>query len=317
MLLVSLSPVVILLLSNKLSLMATTNCLLQVVLFLLTANVPALLTGRMSYVDIAWPWGLVTISTIPLVTGAHWPLHASLTRGNIVMMAYLVSGLRMGLGAVVMATYGHLNTELPRYLFQRRRWAKQGITDENSWKYKVIMQKEILVQCLANMGGLPLPLLVQTSGYLQGPLTWLEVAGWMMWVVSLLLENTADVQKINFAKECKRNQVKNAVCDVGVWRYSRHPNYFGEWMVWNSLVITSIPSLVSMWQSDQEILLIKCGITIGVLAISWAMYQCLVHYTGARPAEYYSVQKRPEYLRYQETVSMFVPWVRKNEEKNK
>jgi steroid 5-alpha reductase family enzyme len=37
------------------------------------------------------------------------------------------------------------------------------------------------------------------------------------------------------------------------------------------------------------------------------MYYTLVHYTGARPAEYYSVQKRPEYRAYQETTNMFFP----------
>jgi len=244
MFLISLPPVVILLLSNRFSLMATTNCVLQLTLFLLTANIPALVTGRMSFVDIAWPWGLVTIGTIPLITGTitAWGIN----RETLIMLAYLVSGLRMGLGALVMAAMGHLKKELPRYLFQRRRWAKQGITDENSMKYKVTMQKEILVQCLANMGSLSMPMMVQTSGYLTGPLTLLEVSGWIMWTLSLVFEHTADQQKLTFAQECKRRNVRNAVCNVGLWRYSRHPNYFGEWMVWNSLVVASIPSIMAM-----------------------------------------------------------------------
>ena len=41
------------------------------------------------------------------------------------------------------------------------------------------------------------------------------------------------------------------------------------------------------------------------------MYQCLVNYTGARPAEYYSEQKRPAYKKYKETVNMFFPGPRK------
>merc|ERR1711892_1455799 len=168
MFLISIPPVVILLMSNRFALLATTNSICQLAVFLLTANIPALLTGRMSYVDIAWPWGLVTIGLSPMLAGTHWPV-LELGRENLVMVAYLVSGLRM---------------EMPRYLFQRRRWAKQGVTDETSMKYKVTMQKEILVQCLANMGCLAMPLLVQTSGYLTGPLTWLEVVGWTMWVLS-------------------------------------------------------------------------------------------------------------------------------------
>ena len=41
------------------------------------------------------------------------------------------------------------------------------------------------------------------------------------------------------------------------------------------------------------------------------MYQCLVNYTGAKPAEYYTVQKRPDYANYQKMVNMFVPGPRK------
>lgn len=54
-------PVVLLLVSQKFQGAALLNGVLQLVVFILTANVPALITKRMSYVDIAWPWGLVTI----------------------------------------------------------------------------------------------------------------------------------------------------------------------------------------------------------------------------------------------------------------
>ena len=48
---------------------AASNAALQLAVFLLTANIPALVTGRMSYVDIAWPCGLVTIGLGPLIHG--------------------------------------------------------------------------------------------------------------------------------------------------------------------------------------------------------------------------------------------------------
>ena len=58
-------PAVILMLSNSFANAAMFNGVLQLIIFILTANIPALITGRMSYVDIAWPWGLVTIGIIP------------------------------------------------------------------------------------------------------------------------------------------------------------------------------------------------------------------------------------------------------------
>ena len=84
-------------------------------------------------------------------------------------------------------------------------------------------------------------------------------------------------------------------------------------MVWNSLIITSIPSLIALWQTPEESPIIKIAFTYGLVNVSRMMYHCLVHYTGAAPAEYYSVQKRPDYLTYQKTVNMFFPGPRRKE----
>jgi len=266
-----------------------------------------LITGRMSYVDIAWPYGLFTIGSLPLLLQIGTNL-----RGKLVMMAYLVAGGRMALGATKFFFMGHLQQEFPRYLYIKEQiWAKKGITDENSLVYKLTMQREIFVQCLCNMGAFVIPLLVQALGYKTGELTVIEYFGWILWLSSIAFEHTADLQKKKFVRDCIKNKIKNAVCDVGLWRYSRHPNYFGEWMVWNSLIITSIPSIMALWQSSEETIITKVGITWGLIMISWMMYQCLVNYTGAKPAEYYTVQKRPDYANYQKMVNMFVPGPRK------
>ena len=50
---------------------AAMNAALQLAVFAVVANIPALITGRMSYVDLAWPYGLVTIGLSPLLQGAH------------------------------------------------------------------------------------------------------------------------------------------------------------------------------------------------------------------------------------------------------
>ena len=50
---------------------AAMNAALQLAVFALAANIPALITGRMSYVDLAWPFGLVTIGLSPLMQGVR------------------------------------------------------------------------------------------------------------------------------------------------------------------------------------------------------------------------------------------------------
>ena len=74
---------------------------------------------------------------------------------------------------------------------------------------------------------------------------------------------------------------RGAVCDVGLWQYCRHPNYFGEWMVWNSLALASLPSGLAMLTSGLEpSLLVRLGLVSGLPQLSLAMYKCLVTYTA-------------------------------------
>jgi len=218
-----------LLLSPQLSTAASLNAVLQLLVFLILAHVPALITGRMSYVDLAWPWGLFTLGVQPLLSPA--PDQGWIDRRTFVTAAYTFAGLRMGLGAVALLLKGHLKEEMPRYLYQRLRWAKKGVTEEGSWRFCLEMQKEIFVQALCNMGLLAIPLMLQSQSYLKSPLTILEIVAWIVWLVSLLVEHKADLQKKAFVRQCVKDKVKDAVCEVGLWRYSRHPNYFCEWMV--------------------------------------------------------------------------------------
>ena len=314
LLVTSFAPVIGLLASSQFSAPALTNLIIQPIWFLISVNIPALLTGRMSYVDIAWPWGLVMIGLVPIFhpnSNVSW---SPLNRATLISGAYLLAGLRMGLGAIRLLRQGHLNEEMTRYLYQRRRWAERGITDENSIRYKLEMQKEIFVQCIANTGVLVLPMMLQGFGYLRPdiPLTKIEIFGWLMWVGGLAFEHTGDIQKKRFVSKCKKDGIKGTVCNVGLWNYTRHPNYFGEWVVWTSLVVTSIPSLLQMWDSNEENVLTKVVLSFSLLMVSYSMYDCLVYYTGATPAEFYSVKSRPKYAEYQKSVNMFFPGPRKN-----
>merc|ERR1719422_278559 len=152
--------------------------------------------------------------------------------------------------------------------------------------------------------------MLQSNGYLTGsPLTILEIFGWFLWCSSLIWEHQADMQKLEFARNSKKTGIRSSVCNVGLWKYCRHPNYFGEWMVWNSLILTSIPS--SLQLLNQDPLLVNILLILGLFSISYIMYLCLVHYTGAVPSEYYSLKSRPGYVKYQKSVNMFIPGFRK------
>ena len=85
----------LLLASDTFESLGLVNGLLQLTLFLFVVCIPAWRTGRMSYVDIGWPWGLVLIGVLAFASNdGHW------LRAGVVSLVYLFMGGRMGLGAL-------------------------------------------------------------------------------------------------------------------------------------------------------------------------------------------------------------------------
>ena len=267
-----------------------TNALLQLVLFICVACLPFIKTKRVSYVDIAWPFGLALIG-LQIILLAEGDLLRSVIVGGI----YLFIGLRMGIGALVFArkTGVIFKTEFPRYQYRRMLLEKSGSKHVN-----LHLLAEIMAQGAANMTALALPgILIAIRP--ESELTVLEIFGFSLWIVAYLIESIADGQKLLYSSKDPKG-----VCNSGLWKYSRHPNYFAEWLVWTGLVIASIPSLFELSVSP----LYGWIIAIGTASASAMLYITLVYLTGAKPAEYYSVKKRAGYREYQEKTNMFFPW---------
>ena len=181
---------IILYFSNTFSWFVSLNGLLQVLLFISVVCIPAYLTKRMSYVDIGWPWGLVLIGVLVLVLGEGYWL-----RKYIVSGMYLFAGLRMGIGALILLKKGHLDTELSRYKYQRKRWKKAGYINID-----ISLQYEIMLQCFANVTFLAIPAILQAFNP-QEFLSLLEILGYLLWLVFFGMEHFADIQKQQFFKK--------------------------------------------------------------------------------------------------------------------
>lgn len=272
---------------------ALTNAAAQALLFLLVVCIPLWRTGRLSYVDIAWPFGLTLLGCQFLYDGA-----AGSWASIIVAAIYLAVGLRMGLAAIVLGrqTGVIFKHEFPRYQYRHEILRKQGVQ-----RPMLHLQMDAITQGLANVSVLAMPGLLIIAGD-DGRLSLLEIIGFSLWAVAYFLESIADGHKMVFIAKNPRD----AVCDVGLWRYSRHPNYFAEWLVWCGLALAAMPS----WWGLQADLGVGLWAALG-LALAGApavMVFTLVYATGAKPAEYYSVKKRPGYADYQRRTSIFFPW---------
>ena len=144
---------IILLLTNTLAKISLVNLLVQFILFGLVVCWPIWKTETLSYVDIAWPWGLVCIGSLTLLfaDGYHWRVWA-------ISGIYLFMGLRMGIGAIRLWQKGYIQKELPRYKYQRIRWERAGKTN-----IQLAMQIDAVMQGLGNASFLAMPAFIICS----------------------------------------------------------------------------------------------------------------------------------------------------------
>ena len=109
-----------------------------------------------------------------------------------------------------------------------------------------------------------------------------------LWLTGMFFETVGDLQLSRF-KSSHRN--KDKVLNNGLWRYSRHPNYFGEFCVWWAFFLFAVAS--GYWWSIVSPLLM----TILLLKVS-----------GVSLLESTISERRPEYASYCKTTNAFFPW---------
>jgi steroid 5-alpha reductase family enzyme len=117
---------------------------------------------------------------------------------------------------------------------------------------------------------------------------WRELPGLAVWLIGFSIEAMADYQLARFRSDPLN---RGAVMDRGLWRYSRHPNYFGECCVWWGFYLLALA--VGAWWSVVAPLLM----TVLLLRVS-----------GVTLLERDIAERRPQYRSYVARTSAFLPW---------
>jgi steroid 5-alpha reductase family enzyme len=136
------------------------------------------------------------------------------------------------------------------------------------------------------------PFLIACLNSHQG-ISVLEWTGVAVWAIAITGEGIADRQLKQF-----RSHPENIgkVCQSGLWNYSRHPNYFFEWLVWVGFFLFA-------WDSPGGCFTVLCPTL---------MLFFLLRVTGIPLTEELSVKSKGEaYRKYQRTTSAFVPWLKR------
>jgi steroid 5-alpha reductase family enzyme len=221
-------------------------------------------------VDAGWAAGLPIIAAF-----AAWEFRGG-PRAWLLAAMVAVWGLRLSAYLLKARVIGH--EEEGRYVELRRSWKTHL-----SAKFFVFFQAQALLDVV-----LALPfLLVARHRRALGAIEWIAVA---VWACALVGESVADRQLDQFKQDPGS---RGSVCAVGLWRYSRHPNYFFEWLVWvaYALYASGSPQGGFAWISPAIILFF------------------LLRVTGIPATEAQALRSRGDaYRAYQRRTSVFVPW---------
>jgi steroid 5-alpha reductase family enzyme len=227
-------------------------------------------------VDIAWSLGFAPVALLYAGFAGGFALRRWLIAGMVMFWS-----LRLGIHLLIRVKQHHPEEDR-RYHALRNEW---GANAERKMFGFFQLQALLLV-------ALSVPFLLASLNPREG-MSVAELAGVAIWLVALAGESVADHQLKAFKADPAN---RGRVCQTGLWHYSRHPNYFFEWLVWAAFFVFA---LGSPW--------------------GWVSLYCpalmlffLLKVTGIPMTEELSVKNRgEEYRAYQRTTSAFVPWFRK------
>jgi len=231
--------------------------------------------GNYAWVDVGWSLSftlaVVLWVTVFPVPAAAWPL--------AVMIA--AWSLRLGVHLLRDRVLGH--PEEGRYVELRRRWSRGG---SPAGAFFVFYQAQALLAAVLAVA-MVVPFTGPPAGGGRDALRFVAIG---VFVLALALETIADRQLAAWKRDPAH---RGQVCAVGLWRWSRHPNYFGEWLVWISYLLYALA-----WP----------GGWIAALGPA-LMLASIFKVTGIPATEAQALRSRGDaYRRYQATTSVFVPW---------
>ena len=233
----------------------------------------AIRIGNAGIVDIAWSAGFTPVAIFFAAAASGSPARRALI-GSMVS----IWSLRLG-GYLYLRVSAHHPLEDRRYARLRGQWGAKA----NQKMFGFFQLQAALLAVLS----LPWLLVCLNPRSALRPIEW---GGCLLWMVAISGEALADCQLQRFRADPAH---RGAVCQAGLWRYSRHPNYFFEWLVWVAYFVLALGS--------------PCGwLTIYCPVL---MLYFLLRVTGIPLTEQLSLQsKGAAFADYQRRTSAFVPW---------
>lgn len=237
--------------------------------------ITSLMLKDVSVVDIAWGPGFVLVAWLSYAAG-----NGHTVRGLLLPLLTTLWGLRL---AVYLYFRNRGKPEDPRYRAIRNKYGD---------KFGVVSLIVIFGLQGALMFIISLPLQLAQSGEMPASPVLTDVIGTLIWAAGFSIESVSDCQMAGFKSDPAN---RGRVMDRGLWTYSRHPNYFGETLVWWGIYIIALSAPLGPWTIISPIL-----ITFLLLRVS-----------GITLLEKNLSRTKPGYADYIRKTSAFIPLPRR------
>jgi steroid 5-alpha reductase family enzyme len=194
----------------------------------------ALLKKDFSIIDVGWSLGFIVMSLAVIIN------YSSINIPSLILVSLiLIWGLRLAYYLLIRNL--KKNEEDPRYTKMRLNWGKNA----NLIAYPKIFLLQATLMFLI--------MLPQISFFQTNPkeIHWSFYIGVFIWLIGFYFEVVGDKDQNDFKKDPKN---KGQFCNVGLWKYTRHPNYFGEVVLWWGAFIFVAP-FVPVWTIVGPVLL--------------------------------------------------------------
>jgi steroid 5-alpha reductase family enzyme len=258
--------------------LAVTGCtILAMVLLLWLISIPL---RDISIIDMAFS-GLIAVLLLVAyrVAGSHGVIP------GLTIALVLIWACRMSV-YLIQRNWGH--GEDPRYT-RLRQWVQPG------WPFHWLSLRQVFLLQGAVIWALTLPQQIAMVTGSNAGFGALAAAGLGLWCLGFFFETVGDYQLSRFRAD---PTMRGRVLDTGLWRYTRHPNYFGELCQWWGLFLIA---LEAPWA--------WCGI-LGPLLYSWLV----INVTGQRTLDKKMSREKPGYARYMRTTNGLIPGLPRREQ---
>lgn len=238
--------------------------------------------GRDDIVDIGWGLSFILLTWVWwLASQLSWS-HLNTWVSTIVAFMITIWGLRLSI--YILGRFMRSPHEDSRYTDLKSRWSNRSLATRYLRIY-------VIQALLASLVALPVfTIMISVGG--SWPLTH-EQARWIwicvvVWAVGFVIEATADIQLRKFVQQ----RTGNTTMQAGLWRYSRHPNYFGELLQWWMIGLIGAIMAGSMWL---------------IPLMGPALLSYLIIFVSGIPPSEARANKRRDWSRYKGRTSMLIP----------